>query len=128
MRAPKRKRPRHRTMGLPPDGVELAEVASRADYVGSAEHKSYPSFAGSPALRSDASRCDPALADRDELTEWLRSSIRSGNVSEQWEGEWPRYVWHRQGEECYEARLVNQGRGQYKGYPLAPEEWPRGVT
>jgi hypothetical protein len=24
----------------------------------------------------------------------------------------------------YEARLVNQELGQYKGYPLDPDEWP----
>ena len=27
----------------------------------------------------------------------------------------------------YEARLVNQGNGQYKGYPLNPEEWPENL-
>jgi hypothetical protein len=28
----------------------------------------------------------------------------------------------------YEARLVNQELGQYKGYPLDPDEWPEKLT
>jgi hypothetical protein len=105
-------------------GVSLDDVASKVRYVGSAEHKSFPSFAGPPALRSDASRCDPGLADPDDLTEWLRSGIRGGHVGGHWDGGFPRYVWHKRSEACYEARLVNRGLGEYKGYPLDPEECP----
>lgn len=31
------------------------------------------------------------------------------------------------GDALYEARLVNKGDGTYKGYPLEPEERPRGI-
>jgi len=43
------------------------------------------------------------------------------------EGGFPRYAWHKEGTIVYETRLVNQGLGQYKGYPLNGTEWPRGL-
>jgi hypothetical protein len=127
MRAPKRRRDLRRTLVSPPADVDLAEVAGRASYVGSGEHKSHPSFAGPPKLRSDATKCDPTLADPGELTEWLREAITSGRVGAPWEGDFPRYAWHRRGNICYEGRLVNRGLGEYKGYPLDRSEWPEGV-
>lgn len=128
MRAPRRRRPLRRTMVAAPDGVSLADLAQRASYVGSSEHKSYPSFAGPPRLRADASKCDPGLADQDELTKWLRASIAAGRIGAPWEGDFPRYVWHPRDEVIYEARLVNQELGQYKGYPLEDSEWPEGLS
>jgi hypothetical protein len=110
----------------PPDDVSLIELARRTSYVGSAEHKTYPSFAGAPRLRADASKCDPKFADPEEITQWLRDSIKAGWVGAPWEGDFPRYVWHRRDGVIYEARLVNQELGQYKGYPLEPSEWPEG--
>jgi hypothetical protein len=52
----------------PPPGVDLSEIAVRASYVGSSEHKKYPSFAGPPQPRSDATKCDPGLSDPALLT------------------------------------------------------------
>lgn len=125
MRAPKRKRP-HRTQRTePPPGVTLHEVAGQVIYVGSPEHKSYPSFAGGPALRSDASRCPPRLADPEQLTGWLQAAIRGGSCGGQWLGGFPRYVWYRENDQCYEAMLVNQQAGWYKGYPAECPEWLR---
>lgn len=44
------------------------------------------------------------------------------------EGGYPRYVWFKEDEETvYEARLVNRGKGTYKGYPLETDEWPSGI-
>lgn len=127
MRAPIRRRPRRRDLVEPPEGVELANLADRVRYIGSSEHKSFPSFAGPPKLRSDASRCDPALADPQELTKWLRDGVAAGHIGAPWEGSFPRYVWYRRGEMCYEARLVNAGAGDYKGYPLTDAECPDGL-
>ena len=44
------------------------EVAAKASYVGSSEHKDYESPAGPPALRSDAARCDPRYKDFAPIT------------------------------------------------------------
>lgn len=125
MRSPNRKRPHRAQRTSPPPGVDLQAVARRAVYVGSQEHKSHPSFAGGPALRSDASRCSPEFDDPDELTGWLRTAIRNGDCGGQWEGGFPRYVWYRDGEQCYEGRLVNSEAGEYKGYPADCPEWLR---
>lgn len=127
MRASGRRRPQRRQIASPPLGVDLHELADRVSYVGSAEHKRQPSFAGPPRLRADASRCDPSLADRDELTAWLREAVRKGQFGAHWEGDFPRYVWVLHDSNWYEGRLVNQGLGEYKGYPLKKEELPQGL-
>jgi hypothetical protein len=124
MRATRRHRPLRRTFVDAPTGVDLATLAAQAVYVGSPEHKTFPSFAGPPQPRADASKCDPKLADPAELTTWLREAMTAGNIGAPWEGLYPRYVWYRRADVVYEGRLVNQELGQYKGYPLATEQWP----
>lgn len=100
-------------------------MAARASYIGSPEHKDTPSFAGQPKPRADAAICDRTLASKQmQVTRWLRKAIRLGSASSYWEGDFPRYVWHREGDVVYEARLVNHVKGEYKGYPLNREEWP----
>src|SRR5260370_34877097 len=59
----------------------------------------------------------PSLADRAELTRWLRRAILAGQVGGPWGGEFPRSVWTVRENGCDEGRLVNQQLGQYKGYP-----------
>lgn len=127
MRAPSRRREMRRTIVAAPAGVILPDLAGTVRYVGSAEHKSAPSFAGQPKLRADASKCDPSLQNANEITQWLRSALRAGNVGGPWEGGFPRYVWCRHGDMVFEGRLVNRGLGSYKGYPLVEEEWPSGL-
>jgi hypothetical protein len=112
-----------RALAPPPPGTDLDQVARRATYVGSPEHKDMPSFAGQPRPRADAAICDRNLAqDQQRVTGWLRTAIRRGQTSALWEGEFPRYVWHKEGEETFEARLINRGTGEYKGYPLNLDE------
>lgn len=108
-----------------PISRDLEAVASAASYIGSPEHKDTPSFAGQPRPRGDASICDRSLRrDRERVQGWLAAAIRRGAVSEHWEGEFPRYVWFKEGETVYEGRLVNPTQGLYKGYPLMLAEWP----
>lgn len=128
MRAPKRKRPQLRRIIPPAAEVDRDALAARADYVGSPEHKRSPSFAGAPRPRADATICDPLLNERlEEIRGWLREAIRRGCSSELWEGGFPRYLWYFEAGTAYEARLVNRELGQYKGYPLSPDEWPTGI-
>lgn len=128
MRAPKRRRPLRREIAMPREAADLDQLAQRVRYIGSPEHKDTPSFAGQPKPRADASRCDPQLAGRQTLvTDWLRRAIRRGDISAFREGDFPRYAWHREGDVVYEARLVNQVLGEYKGYPLNETEWPKGL-
>lgn len=113
-------------MGVPQD-TNLDELASRVQYIGSPEHKDFPSFAGIPRLKADASTCPREIRDKEMVEDWLRSAIRRGAVSKNFTGDFPRYVWYKSGDTVFEARLVNQGDGSYKGYPLGEDEWPRGI-
>ena len=127
MRAPKRHRPQIRKIARP-SGVDLAQLAKRARYVGSPEHKNAPSFAGrQPHPRADASIC-PREITQDQAQTWLREAILAGATSALWEGDFPRYVWFKAGKIVYEGRLVNSGNGEYKGWPLAEDEWPAGLA
>ena len=126
MRAPNRRRPHKRQIYVLP-GTDVNHLAGRVVYVGSPEHKDIPSFAGQPRLRGDASRCPREITDRELVNQWLRSAIRRGAVGAPWEGDFPRYVWYRDGDSVYEGRLVNRGNGEYKGYPLDKNQWPGGL-
>ncbi len=117
-----------RRVVAPPEGVDLTLLAQRVSYVGSSEHKTFPSFAGPFNPRADASKCDPKLADRHELTRWLREAITAGDTGQLWEGDFPRYAWCKHDGVTYEARLSNPELGEYKGYPLEPDENVEGLT
>jgi hypothetical protein len=128
MQAPRRRRPLRREV-VTPAGIDLNQLAARATYVGSPEHKSTRSFAGHPRPRATATICDPKLADSQvKITDWLRDAIRHGQVSGVWDGEFPKYVWGNVDGQLYEGRLVNREQGQYKGYPLLPVECPKGLV
>jgi hypothetical protein len=130
MRAPTRKRIGHRRVVTPNADVNLAEIARRARYVGSQEHKDTPSFAGQPHPRRypPASLCPRSLAGEQEfVTRWLRTAIERGATGSYWVGGFPRLVWHKEGDVVYEAYLTNSGLGEYKGYPLEQIEWPKGL-
>ncbi len=129
MRAPRRRRPRRRTIDVPPD-TDLEGLAGRVIrviYEGSPEHKDIPSFAGQPRLRADASCCPREITDQETVSGWLRFAIRRGAIGAPWQGEFPRYVWYKHANTVFEARLVNRETGSYKGYPLDEDEWPNGI-
>ena len=92
--------------------------------MGSAEHKNYPSPAGPPALRSDATPCDPGLSFA-HIGAALAEGIRRGCVSADTEQDFPKYVWGWLGGDLYEARHINGPAGTYKGYKIEEPEYPR---
>lgn len=110
----------------PPLGTNLEDLARRVRYVGSPEHKDGPSFAGLPHFRKDASICDSAIT-QGQAQDWLSMGIRLGNIGAPWENAFPRYVWYKTGAIMYEGRLVNQTKGEYKGYPLSKDQWPENI-
>ena len=120
------RRPRRHHVDSKPDPAFLELAADRALYVGSLEHKIGRSWLGQGKLRSDATPCPPHLKDPNQLTEWLRHAIALGTVSELHEGDFPRYVWFKDGGDLYEGRLVNRELGEYKGYPLLASDEPKG--
>ena len=123
MRSPKRRRPRKRLRFVSP-GTDLDALAARVEYVGSSEHKDASTFAGPPRPRGDASICPREYRDAELVTRWLRAAIRDGSTGAPWDGDFPRYVWHKEKGTVFEARLVNRGNGSYQGYPLDDYEWP----
>jgi hypothetical protein len=116
---------RKRITVWPAGAVPPAQLAERVSYVGSAEHKSYPSEAGPPKLRqTDASPCDPRYRTFEDPTRALREAVRARQTSD-FVGEFPKYVWGVLDGQLYEARLVNHELGTYKGYRVEqPEEMP----
>ncbi len=108
----------------------LDDLAGRVRYIGSPEHKDVPSFVGRSRPRADASICPRELNEsRDLVEDWLREAVRDGDVGAPWEGEFPRYVWYRdESGRVFEGRLVNRGLGDYKGYPLMPDEYPEHMS
>lgn len=129
VRSPGRKRPQMRKVAEGISRDALAGCAARVRYVGSPEHKTFPSFAGKMQARSDANKCPTRLKDPDLITAWLAEAVRRGNVSAAFDGDFPRYVWALpEGEDVwYEARLTNQEAGEYKGYPLNFDQRPAGA-
>lgn len=94
--------------------------------MGSQEHKDHPSPAGPPALRSDATPCDPRWTRNvGANTTALREGIRRRCTSTVFEGGFPKYVWTWLEDELFEARHINGPRGTYKGYRLEPSEYPK---
>lgn len=102
---------------------EPAALAASVRYVGSSEHKDYPSFAGAPGLRSDAARCDPSIA-REDAEAVLRAGIVRRCVCPDVEGGFPRYVWGWLRGKLYKARLINRGQGHYKAWEIEAIEMP----
>lgn len=98
-------------------------TAARARYWGSPEHKAHPSPAGPPALRTDATPCDPKI-DWADINAVLGEAIRRGCTSAAFEQGFPKYVWGWLGGDLYEARHVNGPAGAYKGYRLEEVEYP----
>ena len=128
MRSPSRhQRPRQREIAAWPMDADPAEqVAERARYVGSPEHKGHWSPGFVPALRSDASECPPELTlDLESNTAALRRAIRAGCVAAHFEDGFPKYVWGRINNQLYEARHMRGPVGTYKAYPLEELETPR---
>lgn len=129
VRSPGRKRTLPRRVAEAPSEAELVRCAVSAVYVGSPEHKSFPSFAGPPKLRSDASRCPTHLKDGEQITTWLRAVILKGNVSDIPNGVgYPGTCGPT--ETTHGSRRVSSTprRGTYTGYPLSIAEAPRGVV
>jgi len=109
-----------------PDAEASPEaVASRVRYLGSPEHKDHPSEAGPGRLRSDAYCCPAAFTGEVARNNaFLKEGIRKMCVSSTFEGGFPKYVWVWMDGQLYAARHINGPLGTYKGYCLAPAEYP----
>jgi hypothetical protein len=105
-----------------------AAIAARVRYVASGEHKNYPSPTG---LWTMGHKIDKAKCDRFDTAEWprleetLRAAINAGCVDVEMRGDFPARVWAFINGTLHEARLTNQTRGEYHGFPIEyPEHFP----
>jgi hypothetical protein len=105
---------------------QLSAAAEGARYSGSPYHRPPGSLIGPSRHRlfPQASKCDIKWT-LEGANRALKNAIHSGQVSADWDGGFPRWVWIRDGHTLYEARLSNRGNGEYHAYPLNEErEWP----
>lgn len=100
-------------------------VAARVRYEGNAEHKTYHSPAGPPALHADKAKCDEfARADWPRLQEALRRAIESECVAH-FRGDFPSRAWVWINDVLHEARLTSEEQGTYHGFPIDdPRQYP----
>ena len=122
--------PRERT----PD--ELQEIAGRASYVGSSEHKDTRWWDGLPKGRQlpgnrvgrrgiqQTTICPLVTeADREKATKWVRQAIAEGKCMF-FEGDkkFPKKIWFEAEQTIWAGLCVNSELGQYKGWPSTTEE------
>lgn len=102
-------------------------LASLVSYVGNPHHKRNPGDFGlqpPSAPRLDRSLCDDvSIFQQSEATRLLREGARRGMISRTRtpNGDWPKQIWAvTDGGRVVEARIDNQARGSYHGYPMEP--------
>lgn len=123
MRSPSAKFKKPHDVHAHPETVDLPRPPV---YVGSPEHKDHVTREWRrPQPRSDASLCP--ILDSGIVRTWLAEALRRGWFSAFMEGGFPRYAWYVAEGQWYEARLTNQGLGQYKGYPVQETDVPRAL-
>ncbi|MGZ0079373.1 hypothetical protein [Methylomonas sp. YC3] len=104
------------------------ELAKQVTYVGNPEHKQNPGdFGLTPpnGARPGKSLCDAVNIFSKRIAQsLLESGLRSGLVSDRYNGDWPQNIWcvTEKGEPL-EAQLDNREQGTYHGYPM-PESDP----
>lgn len=114
----------------PRPDVDYAALAERVSYVGSPEHKAHRSYAGHPKPRAVGGICPKELStDKAVPEEWLKEALRKGCVDGTMAGDFPKQLWYKDPDSgvVYEGYIVNRVQGSYKGYPIEPDQWPRGL-
>lgn len=108
---------------------ERKELASRARYVGSCEHKDRRWWGGRPGAGGRRGRLTticPLTSEEDQrkATIWVQRAI----CAEQYkfirgESPFPRYVWYKDPSgQVWLGRCFNPASGEYKGWPISEEE------
>jgi hypothetical protein len=108
---------------------ELAELASRAVYLGSPEHKNRRWWGGLPEAGNRADWQTTTICplttkdDRDRATGWVQSAIRSRQCRfYQGDINFPKAIWHQADGQIWMGYRTNDGLGEYKGWPIEEEE------
>lgn len=106
----------------PPPEVDLEAIANEYRYVGSPYHRTIRVKGAPPKNRPGKTPCPRNLQKNQSMVEdWLRNAIRQGNFGE-FDGEFPRVVWHEEDGKLFEARQFGKGSCEYHGFPLGPHD------
>ena len=107
-------------------------MAKRAVYSGSSEHKQVRWWGGLPMgqqlpggrigrpNKETTTICPlTTRSDRDRATEWVRAAIRAGQCRfHESDRNFPKKVWYEADGRIWMGLLVNDGLGEYKGWPI----------
>lgn len=129
-RPPKNTAPRQLTHG------QRSELAAKATYVGSPEHKVQKWWDGRPEARQlpggrvgrpgkQTTTVCPLTSqeDRDRATTWVRRAIMMDQCKfSQADKDYPKKIWYEEDGQIWFGRCINSQAGQYKGWPIDEEE------
>lgn len=129
----KPKRPANRLKCKPkalwstPDPDRLSRAANSATYSASPYHCQQEKGARRASRMKPASPC-PRFWSAKEALQTLKRAIRFGYVSQKWIGDFPQYVWYREGEHTiYEARSEPRTPHRFHAYPIESSQVPRAL-
>ena len=116
---------------------ERDELAARATYTGSPEHKGAAWWGGLPAARDlgggrigrpnkEVTMECPLTSIKDQVraTTWVRNAIRAGQYR-YFEGSnsgFPNRVWYEAEGRIWVGYCINRTSGEYKGWPIDEDE------
>jgi hypothetical protein len=108
-----------------PNPDNLGRAAAGVKYEPSPYH--CPGKSGEkPKRRAKPATVCPRQWSRGEAVAALRRAINAGYISEAAHGDFPRYIWYREGEDTiYEARGEPNTPERYHAYPVESFEVPR---
>lgn len=132
------KRPNRRPPRRELSANERANLAARARYVGSEEHKSKAWWGGKvprarqlpggqigrPGKQTTTICPLTSRTDQQRATQWVQAAIANGQYRffEADKG-FPKKIWHRADGRIWCGMCLNQGQGEYKGWPIDEQEW-----
>ena len=130
------KRPPQRPKRLKLTEEQRKNLASRASYVGSGEHKSRRWWGGQPASRQlpggkvgrprkPVTTICPLESeeDRSRATEWVQSAILAGQYKfVEADKRFPKKIWFEADGKVWFGLCINSELGEYKGWPIDEEE------
>lgn len=130
------RRPRQQPQRLDLTDAQRDELARRATYVGSPEHKDRAWWGGKPQARwrggtpprrpkKQLTTVCPLVTevDRQQATRLLRAGIAAGNYRfVEGDGDFPKRVWYVEKGQGWEAYCINRAAGEYKGWPVDEDE------
>jgi hypothetical protein len=121
MKRPKRRsvrypnKPKFLDKSSPQERLEAA--AEKVNYKPSDYHCPLPEGLPPKRRAKPAMHCPREWSIRQALNP-LRAAIRIRRISRQWCGDFPRHVWHKEGDVWYEACTNVGTAGTYHAYPI----------